>query len=78
MFKVYSKGNCSYCEAVEKLFKMKNIEYVKFLLNCEFNKEDFINTFGKDATFPRVIGPDNDLIGGAAETVKYLKDRNLA
>lgn len=75
MFTVYSKVNCQYCEAVEKIFKMKNIEYQKLLLNVDFSRDEFIEKFGV-TTFPKVLVGE-ELIGGATETVKYLKENNL-
>ena len=77
MFVVYSKVNCTYCEGVEKLFKLKNIQYKKYLLNVDYTREQFIERFGSQSTFPKVLTEDGELIGGAAETVKYLKENKL-
>ena len=77
MFTLYSKVGCSYCDKIEKVFKMKNLEYTKLLLNSEFSKQDFLDYFGEDATFPRVLDDKGDLIGGATETVLYLKQYGL-
>ena len=77
MFIVYSKVNCPYCEQVEKVFKLKGFEYKKNLLNVDFTREEFIEKFGAGSTFPRVLTEDGTLIGGATETVKYLKENNL-
>ncbi len=77
MFTVYSKVNCKYCEAIEKVFSMKSIEYKKNLLNVDYTREDFIEKFGEKGTFPKVLNENGDLIGGAKETVQYLKDNNL-
>jgi glutaredoxin len=75
MFTVYSKVGCSHCEAIEKVFKAKDIQFEKKLLNVDFSREDFINKFG-NSTFPRVL-KEETLIGGAKETVVYLKDNGL-
>ncbi len=77
MFTVYSKVNCQYCQMVEKLFKIKGIDYKKTLLNVDFTKEEFVDKFGEGTTFPKVLDPSGKLIGGASETVKYLKENNL-
>ena len=77
MFTVYSKVNCQYCQMVEKLFKIKNIDYKKILLNVDFTKEEFVEKFGEGTTFPKVLDTSGKLIGGASETVKYLKENNL-
>ena len=77
MFTVYSKINCKYCEAIEKVFLLKNIEYKKNLLNVDYTREDFIKKFGEQGTFPKVLNENGELIGGAKETVKYLMNNNL-
>ena len=77
MFTVYSKVNCQYCEMVEKLFKIKGIEYKKNLLNIDFTRDQFVEKFGNNTTFPKVLDQSGKLIGGASETVRYLKENNL-
>lgn len=77
MFTVYSKVNCPYCVKIEKVFKMKNLDYTKYTLDEDFNREDFIKKFGKGSTFPRVLKEDGELIGGASETVAYLRTEGL-
>ncbi len=77
MLTVYSKTNCQYCEAIAQLLKLKNIEYKKLLLNVDFTREDFIEKFGSGTTFPKVLKEDGELIGGAQETVSYLKAEGL-
>lgn len=77
MFTVYSKVNCPYCEKIEKVFKLKGLAYQKYTLNVDYTREEFIEKFGPRGTFPRVLTEDGELIGGATETVKYLKENNL-
>lgn len=77
MLTVYSKVNCPYCEAIEKLFKMKEFDYNKLTLNQHFTQDEFVKLFGKDATFPQVLDDSGNPIGGATETVVYLKVRGL-
>ena len=55
---------------------MKGIEYKKYLLNVDYTKQEFIEKFGEGSTFPKVLVGE-ELIGGASETVKYLKENNL-
>ena len=75
MFTLYSKVGCNHCAAIEKVFKTKDIPFEKKLLNVDFSREDFINKFG-NTTFPRILKEDA-LIGGAKETVIYLKENGL-
>lgn len=76
MFTLYSKVNCSYCNAIEKLFKLKGIEYTKLTLNVDFSRDEFIEQYGV-TTFPQVLSESGETIGGAAETVKYLRSMGL-
>jgi len=77
MLTVYSKTNCQYCEAITKLLKLKNIEYKKLLLAVDFTREEFIEKFGSNTTFPKVLKKDGTIIGGDTETVNYLKAEDL-
>lgn len=75
MFILYSKVGCIHCETIEKVFKAKQITFDKKILNIDFSRQDFFDKFG-NKTFPRVI-KDDDIIGGAKETVVYLKANGL-
>ena len=77
MLTVYSKVNCSYCDAVEKLFSIKDIEYKKLLLSVDYTREDFIEKFGEGTTFPRVLDENGETIGGSTETLLHLKSKGL-
>ena len=76
MFTLYSKVNCTYCAGIEKVFNAKGIEYTKYVLNIDFSRYEFIEKFGR-TTFPQVLDPSGNTIGGASETVKYLKSEGL-
>jgi glutaredoxin len=75
MFEIYSKVGCKYCDAIEKLFVMKDVSYQKKMLNIDFDKKDFVERFG-ESTFPRVI-LDGKVIGGAKETLQYLREEGI-
>lgn len=77
MFTVYSKVNCQYCTAIEKLFTLKDINHKKLSLNVDFTREEFFTKFGSGSTFPQVVLDDTEIIGGATATVAYLKANNL-
>lgn len=72
MFIIYSKRDCSYCQAVEKLLRIKELEYEKKVLGREFSREEFIAKFGQ-TTFPQVV-LDGKTIGGAKETAAYIRE----
>lgn len=75
MFEIYSKVGCKYCDAIEKLFVMKDVSYQKKMLGKDFNKKEFVERFG-DSTFPRVILGE-EIIGGAKETLAYLRKEGI-
>ena len=77
MYTVYSKDNCKFCDKVEKVFKLKDLPYKKYILDEDFTREEFISEFGEGSTFPRVIDQSGKLIGGAKETVDLLRTQGI-
>lgn len=73
---IYTKDNCSYCEKIKTVFKLQHIDYVEYKLDEHFDRDSFISEFGENSTFPRVL-IDGKLIGGASETVRYLKENEI-
>ena len=56
---------------------MKEFDYKKLILNVDFKRQDFIDIFGENSTFPQVIDYNGTIIGGATDTVKFLKSKGL-
>ncbi len=52
------------------------MNYVEYKLDVDFTRQNFIDEFGENSTFPRIL-IDGKLIGGASETISYLKENNL-
>ena len=77
MYTVYSKLNCPHCDTIQKIFDHKNISYTKYVLEQDFTREEFISEFGEGSTFPRVLDSSGTLIGGAKETVSYLRSEGI-
>jgi glutaredoxin len=75
-FTVYSKDDCPYCTRVEKVLQLAELQHVVYKLNTDFTKEEFINEFGQNSTFPQVIVNDKHL-GGCVDTIKYLKENSI-
>ena len=75
-FTVYSKDGCPYCTRVEKVLQLADLQHVVYKLNIDFTKEEFIDEFGENTTFPQVIVDDNHL-GGCVDTIKYLKENSI-
>jgi len=70
---VYSKLECPYCEKVKAILFHCGIEYVEYVFEKDFNRNQFYAEFGEGATFPQVILDDKH-VGGCTDTVKYLKE----
>ena len=75
MFEIYSKSGCGYCDKLMEFMDSKGIQYTQKKLGDDFIVEEFVNAFGRGATFPRVK-LDDELIGGMKETVLFLKQNN--
>lgn len=69
---IFSKEGCSYCIYVDKLLKEVGLEFTTLKLGEDFTKSEFYKKFGMDSTFPKVE-VDEVLIGGARDTVEWLK-----
>lgn len=75
-FTVYSKPGCPYCTKIKKVLELTNQNYVEYILNDHFTREEFYNQFGELATFPQVVLNDVNL-GGCTNTIKYLQEQDL-
>ena len=75
-FTIYSKNNCPYCYKIKKVLELTGNTFVVYNLEEHFTKEDFYSEFGEGSTFPQVICDDKKL-GGAAETIQYLKENQI-
>ena len=75
-FAVYSKDGCPHCEKVQQVLELAGLNFVTYKLDQNFDSESFFGEFGEGATFPQVV-VDGKKLGGAASTVKYLKENKL-
>ena len=75
-FAVYSKQDCPYCYKVKQVLELTGSNFVMYNLGEDFTKEEFYLEFGEDSTFPQVICDDQKL-GGCANTVKFLKEKQI-
>lgn len=73
---VYSKENCPHCVQVKQVFKLLNLDFVEYKLDEHFTRQNFIDEFGENSTFPRVIIEDQ-LVGGCHETIAYLRENKI-
>ena len=75
-FTVYSKDGCPYCDKIIKILQFKDFQFVEYKLDDHFDSHQFQEEFGGDATFPQVM-INGRKMGGASETVKYLREHNM-
>ena len=73
-FTVYSKEGCGHCARITTVLRLTGCTYVVYNLEEDFTREEFIAEFGEGSTFPQV-SCDGNKIGGAVETVKFLKEQ---
>ena len=74
-FYVFSKDGCGYCDRLTEFMDSKQVPYEKFTLGTDFSREEFIEKFGYNSTFPQV-NLENKNIGGMKTTVRYLVENN--
>lgn len=75
-YKIYSRDGCPYCVKVEQVLQLAELKHVVYKLGTDFTREEFYEQFGQGSTFPRVVLGE-ELLGGCAETVKYLREQKL-
>jgi glutaredoxin len=75
-FYVYSKNGCGYCDRLTEFMDQKGVTYEKFTLDSDFTREEFIDKFGYNSTFPQVHH-ENKNIGGMKSTVRYLLENKM-
>ena len=68
---VYSRDGCVFCNKVKDALDLYNLNYDEYMLGNDFNREYFIDTFGENSSFPRVV-IDGNVVGGYTDTVNYL------
>ena len=75
-FYVYSKNGCGFCDRLTEFMDSKELEYEKFTLDQDFTRDEFIDKFGYNSTFPQVL-LNNKNIGGMKDTVRYMVENNF-
>ena len=75
-FYVYSKDGCGFCDKLTQFMESKGVLFEKFTLDTDFSKEEFIDKFGYNSSFPQVYYK-NDKVGGMKDTVRYLHHHDI-
>jgi glutaredoxin 3 len=73
---IYTKVGCPYCDKIKTVFNAKGWSYAEYVLDRDFNREQFYAQFGNGATFPRVLKDDLSL-GGCTESIQYFRSQGL-
>lgn len=76
-FTVYSKNGCPYCNKIEQVLQLSNLEHKVYKLDEDFSRDAFYAEFGNGSTFPQVILNDQEHLGGCTDTVKYLQENKV-
>jgi glutaredoxin len=76
-FTVYSKEDCPYCYKVKQVLELTGSKFVVYTLGEDFTRDEFYSEFGEASTFPQVLCDDVKL-GGCVDTVKFLKEKQIA
>jgi len=76
-FTVYSKEDCPHCYKVKQVLELTGNKFVVYNLGEHFTRDEFCSEFGEGSTFPQVLC-DDVKIGGCVDTVKFLKEKQIA
>lgn len=76
-FTVYSREGCPYCDKIQQVMEMIDLNFVVYKLDRDFTRDQFYAEFGPGSTFPQVILNDEQHLGGCTDTVQYLREQNL-
>ena len=63
MIEIWSKPQCPFCDAAVQICETKDLEFKKYMLDEDFNREEFTEKFPNARTFPQII-VDGELVGG--------------
>jgi glutaredoxin len=75
-FAVYTRPGCPYCDRIKEVLTVKGLNFQEYVLNRDFNKEQFYTQFGQGSTFPQVLMNDKNL-GGCTDSIKYLHEQGI-
>ena len=76
MIEIWSKPQCPFCDAAVQIFETKDLEFKKYILDEDFNREEFTEKFPNARTFPQII-VDGELVGGYQEFNQYVQTKSI-
>jgi len=72
MIEIWSKPQCPFCDAAVQICVTKELEFQKYMLDVDFNREEFTEKFPNARTFPQIL-VDGELVGGYQEFNQYIQ-----
>ena len=63
-------------DAAVQICETKDLEFKKYMLDEDFNREEFTEKFPNARTFPQII-VDGELIGGYQEFNQYVQTKSV-
>ena len=65
-----------FCDAAVQICETKDLEFKKYMLDEDFNREEFTEKFPNARTFPQII-VDGELVGGYQEFNQYVQTKSI-
>ena len=81
-FIILAKKGCPYCQKIENFFEdhSKKYKYSFFYADIDFQNKEFKQTYGQDATYPRVYekltNGKKEFFGDSSETIEKLSRKS--
>ena len=76
IFTVFYKEGCPYSINTISELERLGYEYKKLVLNKDFTKDEFVETFKPECTYPRVFF-GKTFIGGNDDLIEYLESLEI-
>ena len=76
MIEIWSKPQCPFCDAAVQICETKDLEFKKYMLDEDFNREEFTEKFPNARPFPQII-VDGELVGGYQEFNQYVQTKAI-
>jgi glutaredoxin len=54
-FKVYTKENCPHYYKIKQVLDLTGTQFVSYIFEEDFTREEFYAKFGRGSTFPQVV-----------------------
>ena len=55
MIEIYSRSGCPFCTKLITVVEYEGLPHIVYVLDRDYNREDFYEKFGEGSTFPQLI-----------------------